>query len=70
MGKFHRLTGLIGLCPANYRKAMTAYIQSVAIFRSELWWKWITSGEPSVRQTNCTCRSTRRQGNNRLFPDN
>jgi hypothetical protein len=39
MGRLRRLTGQMGLSPANCRKVMTAYIQSVAMFGSELWWK-------------------------------
>jgi hypothetical protein len=39
LGRLHRLTGQMGLAPANCRKVMTACIQSVAMFGSELWWK-------------------------------
>jgi len=39
MVRLHRLTGQMGLSPANCRKFMTACIQSAAMFRSELWWK-------------------------------
>jgi len=39
MGRLRRLTGQMGLSPANCRKVMTACIQSVAMFGSELWWK-------------------------------
>jgi len=39
MGCLRRLTGQMGLSPANCRKVMTACIQSVAMFGSELWWK-------------------------------
>jgi len=35
----HRLTGQMGLSPGNCCKVMTVCIQSVAMFRSELWWK-------------------------------
>jgi len=34
-----RLTGQMGLSPANCRKVMTACVQSVAMFGAELWWK-------------------------------
>jgi len=37
--QLRRLTGQLGLSPANCRKVMTACIQSVAMFGSELWWK-------------------------------
>jgi len=39
MTRLRRLTGQMGLSPANCRKVMTACIQSVAMFGSELWWK-------------------------------
>jgi len=39
MPRLRRLAGQMGISPANCRKVMTAYIQSVAMFRSELWWK-------------------------------
>jgi hypothetical protein len=39
MGRLRRLTGQMRLSPVNCRKVMTACIQSVAIFGSELWWK-------------------------------
>jgi len=39
MGRLCRLTGQMGLSPANCRKVMTACIQSVTMFGSELWWK-------------------------------
>jgi len=39
MERLRRLTGQMGLSPANCRKVMTACIQSVAMFGSELWWK-------------------------------
>jgi len=39
MLRLRRLTGQMGLSPANCRKVMTACIQSVAMFGSELWWK-------------------------------
>ena len=39
MGRLRRLTGQMGLSPTNCKKAMTACIQSVAMFESELWWK-------------------------------
>jgi len=38
MARLRRLTGQMGLSPANCRKAM-ACVQSVAMFRAELWWK-------------------------------
>jgi len=37
--RLRRLTGQMGLSPANCRKVMTACVQSVAMFGSELWWK-------------------------------
>jgi ribonuclease HI len=37
--RLRRLTGQMGLAPVNCRKVMTACIQSVAMFGSELWWK-------------------------------
>ena len=39
MTRLRCLTGQMGLSPANCRKVMTACIQSVAMFGSELWWK-------------------------------
>ena len=39
LGWLRRLTGQMGLAPVNCRKVMTACIQSVAMFGSELWWK-------------------------------
>jgi len=39
MTQLRRLTGQLGLSPANCRKVMTACIQSVAMFSAELWWK-------------------------------
>jgi hypothetical protein len=39
MSRLRRLTGQMGLLPVNCRKVMTACIQSVAMFGSELWWK-------------------------------
>ena len=39
MTRLRRLTGQMGLSPANCRKVMTACVQSVAMFGSELWWK-------------------------------
>jgi len=39
MTRLRRLTGQMGLSPANCRKVMTACIQSVAMFGAELWWK-------------------------------
>jgi len=37
--RLKRLTGQMGLSPANCRKVMTACVQSVAMFGLELWWK-------------------------------
>ena len=37
--RLQRLTGRMGLSPVNCRKVMTACVQSVAMFGSELWWK-------------------------------
>jgi len=56
-----RLTGQMGLSPANCREVMTACIQSVAMFGWELWWKEATFGVPSAGQMSCICWSTRRQ---------
>jgi len=39
MERPRRLTGQMGLSPVNCRKVMTACMQSVAMFGSELWWK-------------------------------
>ena len=39
MGRLCRLTGQMGLSPANCQMVMTACIQSVAMFGSELWWR-------------------------------
>ena len=39
MAQLRRLTRQMGLSPANCRKEMTACIQSIAMFGSELWWK-------------------------------
>ena len=39
MTQLCRLTGQMGLSPANCRKVMTACVQSVAMFGAELWWK-------------------------------
>jgi len=54
MTRLRRLTGQMGLSPANCRKVMTACIQSVAMFGSELWWKgdhvWGTMGQANELQ--------------------
>jgi len=39
MSQLRRLTGRMGLSPANCRKVMAACVQSVAMFGAELWWK-------------------------------
>ena len=39
MNQLKRLTGQMGLSPANCRRVMSAYVQSVAMFGAELWWK-------------------------------
>jgi len=39
MERLRQLTGQMGLSPANCCKVMTACIQSVAMFGSDLWWK-------------------------------
>jgi hypothetical protein len=39
MARLKRLTGQLGLTPVNCRKVMTACVQSVAMYGSELWWK-------------------------------
>ena len=36
--RLHRLTGQLGLTPENCRKVITDCVQSVAMFRAELWW--------------------------------
>jgi len=38
MTRLRRLTGRMGLSPANCRRIMTACVQSVAMFGAELWW--------------------------------
>ena len=59
-----RLTGQVGLSPANCRKVMTACVQSVAMFGSELWWKGdyvqgtIGRGEQLQRLVNHEARAT------------
>jgi hypothetical protein len=42
MGRLQRLTGEMGLTPGNCRKVMSACVQSVAMYGSELWWKGAT----------------------------
>jgi len=37
--RLRRLTGQMGLSPANCRKVMTACVQSTAMFGAEHWWK-------------------------------
>jgi len=39
MARLHRLTGQMGLSPANCRKVMATCVQSVAMFGSEQRWK-------------------------------
>jgi len=39
MTRLRRLTGQMGLTPANCRKVMTACVQSATMFGAELWWK-------------------------------
>jgi len=39
MTRLQRLTGQMGLSPANCRKVMMACVQSTTIFGTELWWK-------------------------------
>jgi len=39
MTRLRRLTGRMGLSPANCRRIMTACVQSIAMFGAELWWK-------------------------------
>ena len=51
--RLRRLARNMSLSPANCKKAMTAYIQAVAVFGSGLWWK--------SDQAWCT--------NHRLLPD-
>jgi ribonuclease HI len=44
LGRLRRLTGQMGMVPANCRKVMTACVQSTAMFGSELWWRGDTGG--------------------------
>jgi len=37
--RLRRLTGQMGLTPANCRKVLTACVQSATMFGAELWWK-------------------------------
>jgi len=39
MTRLQRLTGQMGLTPANCRKVMTACVQSATMYGAELWWK-------------------------------
>ena len=39
LARLQRLTGRMGLLPANWRRVMTACIQVTAMFGAELWWK-------------------------------
>ena len=39
MARIRRLTGQMGLSPSNCRKVLTACVQSVTLYGSELWWK-------------------------------
>jgi len=39
MNRLKRLTGQMGLSPANCRSVMSACVQSVAMFGVEFWWK-------------------------------
>jgi len=39
MTRLRRLTGQMGLSPANCRKVMMACVQSTTMFGAELWWK-------------------------------
>jgi len=39
MTRLRRLTGQMGLTPANCRKVMTACVKSATMFGAELWWK-------------------------------
>jgi len=39
LARLRRLAGQIGLTSGNCRKIMTAFVQSVAIYGTELWWK-------------------------------
>ena len=39
MTRLRRLTGRMGLSPANCRRIMTACVQAIAMFGAELWWK-------------------------------
>jgi len=47
MTRLRRLTGQMGLTTANCRKVMTACVQSVAMYGSELWWQG--QGEQGMR---------------------
>jgi len=67
MARLRRLTGQMGLSSANCRKVMTACIQSVAMFGSELWWKGdhgpATKGRAEESQPGVL-------GDHGLLPDN
>ena len=39
LARLQRLTGKMGLSPANCRRVMTACVQSTAMYGAELWWK-------------------------------
>jgi hypothetical protein len=39
MGRLQRLSSEMRLIPVNCRKVKTACVQSVAMYRTELWWK-------------------------------
>jgi hypothetical protein len=43
MAQIRRLAGKLGFTPSNYRKVMSACVQSVAMYGSELWWRGIGS---------------------------
>ena len=54
MRHLERLMGRMSLSPANCRSVMAVYIQSVAMFGAELWWKgdnaWGTTGRAEELQ--------------------
>jgi hypothetical protein len=65
MGRLRWLTGQMGLSPFNCQKVMTACIQSVAMFVSELWWKGDGVVGTIGRAESCSYWSTSRLGQSR-----
>jgi len=68
--RLHRLTGQMGLSPANCRKDMTACIQSAAMFGSELWWKGDHVTGTKGRAEELQLLVNQEPRDNRLLPDN